>query len=104
MYVLVTGGAGFIGSSIANKLVELNYKVLILDNLHTGRKKNISKKAKFIKCNLQSYTTLKKIFQKLNIYFKKSCINYNFLKSYLNILYIVYCYGKKTNEMLNCRG
>ena len=67
MYVLVTGGAGFIGSSIAHKLIELNFKVLILDNLHTGRKKNIPKRAKFIKCNLQSYNAIKQIFQKYKI-------------------------------------
>lgn len=67
MYILVTGGAGFIGSSIAHKLIELNFKVLILDNLHTGRKKNIPKRAKFIKCNLQSYTAIKQIFQKYKI-------------------------------------
>ena len=67
MYVLVTGGAGFIGSSIAHKLIELNFKVLILDNLHTGRKKNVPKRVKFIKCNLQNYTALKKIFQNYKI-------------------------------------
>lgn len=39
--VLVTGGAGFIGSHLCEKLVELNYDVICLDNLFTGKKENI---------------------------------------------------------------
>lgn len=41
MKVLVTGGAGFIGSHLAAKLVQQKHEVTILDNLHTGNKKNI---------------------------------------------------------------
>jgi UDP-glucose 4-epimerase len=40
--VLVTGGAGFIGSHIVEELVEKNYKVLVLDNFSTGRQENIN--------------------------------------------------------------
>ncbi|MBD3231939.1 NAD-dependent epimerase/dehydratase family protein [Candidatus Dependentiae bacterium] len=40
--VLVTGGAGFIGSHLVEKLVELNANVTILDNLATGQLKNLS--------------------------------------------------------------
>jgi nucleoside-diphosphate-sugar epimerase len=39
--VLVTGGAGFIGSHLCDRLVEEGYKVICLDNLLTGDKKNI---------------------------------------------------------------
>lgn len=42
MRVLVTGGAGFIGSHICDALVESNQEVFILDNLTTGSKKNIA--------------------------------------------------------------
>lgn len=38
---LVTGGAGFIGSNLVGKILELGYKVKCLDNLSTGYKKNI---------------------------------------------------------------
>ena len=38
---LVTGGAGFIGSNIVEKILELNYKVRVLDNFSTGKKENI---------------------------------------------------------------
>ena len=39
--VLVTGGCGFIGSHLSERLVKEGYKVTILDNLSTGRIKNI---------------------------------------------------------------
>lgn len=39
--VLITGGAGFIGSNLAHRLVELGAKVRVLDNLITGHRKNI---------------------------------------------------------------
>ena len=37
--VLVTGGAGFIGSKLSKKLIDLGYDVYIIDNLTTGKKK-----------------------------------------------------------------
>ncbi|MBE7410838.1 MAG: SDR family oxidoreductase [Leptospiraceae bacterium] len=39
--ILVTGGAGFLGSHLCEKLLKENNEILCLDNLHTGRKKNI---------------------------------------------------------------
>ena len=41
--ILVTGGSGFIGSHVLEKLVEKEYEVTILDNLFTGKKENLSK-------------------------------------------------------------
>ncbi|MBA2857939.1 UDP-glucose 4-epimerase [Methanococcus maripaludis] len=49
MKILVTGGAGFIGSHIVDILIENGHDVSILDNLSTGNEKNINKSAKFIK-------------------------------------------------------
>ena len=40
--VLVTGGAGFIGSNLCEKLLELNYYVVCLDNFSTGKRENIA--------------------------------------------------------------
>ena len=37
--VCVTGGAGFIGSHVVEKLIENNCKIIIIDNLSTGTKK-----------------------------------------------------------------
>jgi len=41
--VLITGGAGFIGSHLSSKLVEEDNHVICLDNFYTGSKSNISK-------------------------------------------------------------
>ncbi|XRO75425.1 SDR family oxidoreductase [Methanocaldococcus sp. 28A] len=51
--ILVTGGAGFIGSHIVDKLIENNYDVTILDNLTTGYKNNINPKANFINADIR---------------------------------------------------
>ncbi len=47
MRVLVTGGAGFIGSHIVDLLIDKKYEVIVLDNLTTGSKKNLNSKAVF---------------------------------------------------------
>jgi len=44
--ILVTGGAGFIGSHLVDLLLENNYKVIVIDNLSSGKEKNVNKKAK----------------------------------------------------------
>ena len=45
---LITGGAGFIGSHLAKKLLSLGHDIVILDNLSTGKKSNINPKCEFI--------------------------------------------------------
>jgi len=50
--ILVTGGAGFIGSNIVDRYLELGHDVSILDNLSTGKKDNINPKAKFYQVDL----------------------------------------------------
>jgi len=53
MKILVTGGAGFIASNIADALIKENHEVVILDDLSTGFEKNINPKAKFVKMNIR---------------------------------------------------
>lgn len=60
---LVTGGAGFIGSNIAEELVRRGYKVRVLDNLSTGNLSNLStviKRIEFVKGDICSARDLKK--------------------------------------------
>ena len=61
--VLVTGGAGFIGSHIVDRLIKEGCKVVIIDNLSTGRKANINPKAKFYKADIQNQK-IAEIFKK----------------------------------------
>ena len=50
--VVVTGGAGFIGSHLVDELIKQGVEVTILDNLSTGKKENINPKAEFIECDI----------------------------------------------------
>lgn len=49
---LVTGGAGFIGSHLVDMLIEKGYKVSVIDNLSSGKRKNLNPKAKFYKIDI----------------------------------------------------
>ena len=60
MRVLITGGAGYIGSSVAWMFIDRGHKVTIIDNLQTGKKTNIPKKSKFIKSDIANLSKLKK--------------------------------------------
>lgn len=62
--ILVTGGAGFIGSHIVDSLIDEGHEVIIIDNLSTGRKININLKARFYDYDLSNYDKIKEIFNK----------------------------------------
>ena len=59
--ILITGGAGYIGSHIAEQLVNTKNNIIILDNLVTGFKRLINKNSKFFKVDLKNKRLLKKI-------------------------------------------
>lgn len=51
--VLVTGGAGFIGSHLVDRLIDRGEEVTVIDNLSTGKKSNINPRAKFFNFDIR---------------------------------------------------
>ena len=126
MKILVTGGAGFIGSHLVEELVKKKHKVMVIDNLSTGNIKNlklVKKKIKFINCDISKILLNKSLgnfdfvfhlagiskvvesFKKPKIYYKVNVLGtvniLNLIKN-IKIKKFVYaasasCYGKPKN-------
>ena len=64
--ILLTGGAGYIGSHVANYLLDKGSKVTIIDNLSTGYKNLIPKKSKFFKCDIADTKKVTEIIKNNN--------------------------------------
>jgi len=62
--ILVTGGAGYIGSHLVNLLIDKDYKVTVIDNLVTGYKKLVNKKAKFYNYDIADKKIINVILKK----------------------------------------
>jgi UDP-glucose 4-epimerase len=60
--ILVTGGAGYIGSAATKKLIDSGYKVVVIDNLFKGVLGLVDSRAIFVKCDLMDRIALKKVF------------------------------------------
>ena len=72
MKIIVTGGAGFIGSHLVSKLTRTNHEVIVLDNLSSGRKRNLVgqfKKIKFYKVDISKKGKWQKLFKNVNCVF-----------------------------------
>jgi UDP-glucose 4-epimerase len=52
MNILVTGGAGFIGSHVAEAFLASGHEVVVLDNLSSGRRENVPRRARFVEMDL----------------------------------------------------
>lgn len=61
MKILVTGGAGFIASHIVDAYINLGHRVIVVDNLSTGKKEFVNKKAKFYKTDVRNREEIEKI-------------------------------------------
>jgi len=62
MKILVTGGAGFIGSWVVDTLINKDFNVVVIDNLSSGSKENLNKKAKFYEIDIRD-KKIDEIFQ-----------------------------------------
>jgi UDP-glucose 4-epimerase len=70
--VLVTGGAGFIGSHLVEKLVEKSYNVIVVDNLLKGKLNNLSNvldEIKFIKGDIRNYKLMEELIKNSEVIF-----------------------------------
>jgi len=72
MNILVTGGAGFIGSHLADLLLKKKHKIIIIDNFFIGKKsnlKNIEKSIKIVNADIRKFNKIEKYFKKIDIVF-----------------------------------
>ena len=70
---IITGGAGFIGSNLADHLVRIGHKVVVLDNFVSGKKNNLSnhkkKNLKIVKIDISKTKKLDKYFKRADYIF-----------------------------------
>lgn len=66
---LVTGGAGFIGSHLTDKLVALGHEVVVVDNLTLGRREFVNPKAQFHEVDIREYAMLRELFKGVEVVF-----------------------------------
>jgi UDP-glucose 4-epimerase len=67
MKVLITGGAGFVGTNLAIKLLEIGYEVKILDDLSTGLVQNIPKESEFIESSILDIDKLQNATKNIDV-------------------------------------
>lgn len=60
--ILITGGAGFIGSNVADAYIQAGHEVVVVDNLFTGKMENLNPKAKFYLMDVRS-AEIRKVFE-----------------------------------------
>ena len=65
--VLITGGAGYIGSILAAYMLDQGYQVVVLDDLSVGKLQNVDKRAKFIEGNILSRQSLQESLQGIDL-------------------------------------
>ncbi|WP_322906570.1 SDR family NAD(P)-dependent oxidoreductase [Paenibacillus sp. SGZ-1009] len=67
MRVLITGGAGFIGSHITDLLIEKGYETYVIDNLSTGKRENINNKTHFYEMDIRDEQKMSSFFEEHSI-------------------------------------
>lgn len=71
MKILVTGGAGFIGSHVVDAYVQQGHQVMVLDNLSTGKKKFVNSAATFVEADITNQSEISRIITE----FKPNVLN-----------------------------
>ena len=77
MKYIVTGGAGFVGSHLVKLLVEKGHEVIVIDNLHTGKKENLEsviQQITFEKIDIRNYEGLEKIMKNIDGVFHQAAL------------------------------
>lgn len=74
MKILVTGGAGFIGSHLVDRLIMENHNVVVIDNLSTGRRENLNSEADFYNLDICDFEKIKPLFQNIDYVFHLAAI------------------------------
>ncbi len=72
--ILVTGGAGFIGSHLVDALIKRGAKVIVIDNLSIGREKNINPRAEFHKLDIRNFNQISPLFNEVDYVFHKAAL------------------------------
>lgn len=72
--LLVTGGAGFIGSHITDALLERGFTVRVLDNLHAGGRRNLNPHAEFIEADIRERAALEPAFAGVDCIFHTAAL------------------------------
>ena len=72
--VLITGGAGFIGSHLADALITRGFRVQILDNLSTGRRRNLNPRAALIQADIRDLDSITPAFAGVDTVFHEAAL------------------------------
>ena len=66
--ILLTGGAGYIGSHVCNLLLDNGFEVTVIDNLVTGNEKLIPRKSNFINCDISDDKKINSLLKNDNFF------------------------------------
>ena len=83
--IFVTGVAGFLGSHVADRMIELGYEVVGVDNLSGGFKDNVNPKVEFYEEDCNNLDKMKELIKGCDIVFHAACVapdGYSFYSPY----------------------